>query len=208
MPQQKLDLLQLTSGLVAEPRARSAEVMGREFGNARFPREFLHHMPNGLLRNLFSPNSTCPVDSPEQPSTANTGGREPIIQELSHPAGQWDCADMTGFADQIHDRPVLLSLLKVAERQLDGFMSSQSAGKQNRQESPVSFAFEAPSIRRLPQSLALFGGQPVAEPDSQLFHTLDSTDAGRQIRTEKSAVRRFAGKPAYGTESQVDRSRR
>jgi len=54
----------------------------------------------------------------------------------------------------------------------------------------------------------LFGGQPVAKSDSQFFHTLHPTDAGRQIRTEKSAVRRFIGKPTHGSEPQVDRSGR
>jgi len=31
---------------------------------------------------------------------------------------------MTGFADQIHDRPVLFSLLEMLEGQLDDFLSS------------------------------------------------------------------------------------
>jgi hypothetical protein len=55
-------------------------------------------------------------------------------------------------------------------------------------------------IRRFPQGLALFGLQPVAESDSHLLHTLDPMDAARQIRTEKSAVRCFKGKAAYGSE--------
>jgi hypothetical protein len=53
-------------------------------------------------------------------------------------------------------------------------------------------------IRRLAEGLALFGPQLVAESDSQLLHTLDPMDAGRQIRTEKSAVQCFIGKTAYG----------
>jgi len=65
MPQQKLNLLQLTSSRMAEPRARSPEVVRREFGNSGFPREFLHHVPDGLLSKPFSQNSAHPVDSPE-----------------------------------------------------------------------------------------------------------------------------------------------
>src|SRR6266705_7035676 len=115
MSRQKLDLLQLTSSRVAEPSARSSEVVRRQFSNSNFRREFLHHMPNSLLSQAFSPNSACPVDSPEQPPTADTGCSEPIIQHSSDPAGQRDRADVARFADQIHDGPVLLSLLKVVE---------------------------------------------------------------------------------------------
>jgi len=43
MAQQKLNLLQLTASRMAEPRARSPEVVRREFGSACFPGEFLHH---------------------------------------------------------------------------------------------------------------------------------------------------------------------
>ena len=76
----------------------------------------------------------------------------------------------------------------------------------NGQESTITFTFEGLSIRRLPQGLALFGRQPIAESDPQLLYTLDPTDAGRQIRTEKPAVRRLISKPAYGAEPQVYRS--
>ena|SRR6516164_7273844 len=65
MTQQELNLLQLTASRMAEPRARSPEVVRREFGNACFPGEFLHHMPNGLLCKPFSPDPARSVDSPE-----------------------------------------------------------------------------------------------------------------------------------------------
>src|SRR5689334_4063688 len=50
MAQQKLYLLQLSSRCMAEPRTRAPKVVWRQFGNSCFAREFLHDMPNGLLR--------------------------------------------------------------------------------------------------------------------------------------------------------------
>ncbi len=58
-----------------------------------FPRESLHHMPNGLCLQLLSSSSPCSADSLERPSTADTGGRQPVIQRLSDTAGQCDRRD-------------------------------------------------------------------------------------------------------------------
>jgi hypothetical protein len=115
----KPNLLQLTSRRVTEPSARSPQVVRRKLGDSRFPGELLYDMRDGLLRELFSPDSAGSVDSPEQFSTADTGSREPIIKHLSDPAGQWDCADMTGFVDPIRDRPVLFSLSGLRSPQSD-----------------------------------------------------------------------------------------
>jgi hypothetical protein len=83
MAQQELDLVQFTSSRMADPRTRPPEIVRREFGDSSFAGELLHYTPNGLLRKLFSPDSAGPVNSPEQRSTADAGGRKPVIQQLS-----------------------------------------------------------------------------------------------------------------------------
>ncbi len=77
--EQKLNLLQLTSRGVAEPRTRPPEVLGREFGNTCLPRDFLHRMRNGLLRESVSPNSARLVDPPEQPAAVDICCSKPFI---------------------------------------------------------------------------------------------------------------------------------
>lgn len=109
---------------MAKPRTRSPQVVRRQFGNSYLVRKLLHQMPNGLLRKPFFPDSARPMDAPEQSSSADTGGTEPILQQFSYSVGHWDCADMTGLTDQIHDRQVFFSLLEVTERQLGDFVSS------------------------------------------------------------------------------------
>ena len=48
--------------------------------------------------------------------------------------------------------------------------------------------------------------EPIAEANSNLLHTLDSTDPRRQIRTEKTAVSRFVGQTTHRPEPKIDRS--
>jgi hypothetical protein len=51
MAEQELNLLQLTAGRPAQPRACSAQIMWREPLIAGPRHEFLHYVPNQLLGN-------------------------------------------------------------------------------------------------------------------------------------------------------------
>jgi hypothetical protein len=65
---------------------------------------------------------------------------------------------VTGLSHEIDNGPVLFSLLKVGEVQINGFVPPQAAGEQHRQEGSVTLALQSLSIGRLPETLALFGG--------------------------------------------------
>jgi hypothetical protein len=56
MPKQELNLFQFTACRMAEPRARSAEVVGREFRHLQFPGVQLNHVPHHFLRHPVAPN--------------------------------------------------------------------------------------------------------------------------------------------------------
>jgi len=56
MPEQELNLLQLSAGGAAEASATSAEIMRREFAHANLGGEFLDDVPHQLFGNSFAPD--------------------------------------------------------------------------------------------------------------------------------------------------------
>ena len=67
----------------------------------------------------------------------------------------------------------------MVESQLDDLAPSQTAGEQKDEQSAVGFALDAGTVRSLPKRLSLLFREPVAEANSNLLHTLDSSDACR-----------------------------
>lgn len=80
----------------------------------------------------------------------------------------------------------------------------QAARQQHRQQCSVTLAFKGALRRCLPEGASLLRREPIAQPDSELFDSLDAADAGRKIRAEPPAVRGFVGEPPDSAEAQVD----
>ncbi len=80
------------------------------------------HVSVQTVGHTFAPNPPRPADAPEQLPAADTCPCEPVIEHFSDPNRQRDRANVAGFADQVHDGPVLFSLLDVVERQLHDFV--------------------------------------------------------------------------------------
>jgi hypothetical protein len=92
------------------------------------------------------------------------------------------------------------------ERQLHRFVPSQSTRQQNCQKSSIALSFQTPSVRRLPECLALFGGQPIAEADSKILDASNSPDPCRQVWTQQATISRLVGQAADRTQPKVDRT--
>ena len=56
MPQQELNLFQLAAGSMAEPRARPAEVVRREFWHLQFLGVHFNHVPYHFFSHAIAPN--------------------------------------------------------------------------------------------------------------------------------------------------------
>ena len=104
------------------------------------------------------------------------------------------------------------ALLQVAESQLGELMATNSAGQQEGKQRPITFALQPLAVWCLPECVPLFGGQPVAEPDTQLLYALDAPYPRRRPRPRnrrrRSARRRTGwrrrpvpstGPRSYGT---------
>lgn len=87
VPQQKLALLQLPTGGVAETRTGTAAIMGRQFGNPGLRSSGFHHMPYHLLRDAVTPDRLLPADAPEQPPFRDRRRRRPFVNRRLHQSG-------------------------------------------------------------------------------------------------------------------------
>ena len=73
MPQQELNLLQLTTAAVAQLRAGSPQVMRRNMLQAGSLAAGLDYVPDNILRDPFPPYLSHPGDGSEYPSLRNPG---------------------------------------------------------------------------------------------------------------------------------------
>jgi hypothetical protein len=62
--------------------------------------------------------------------------------------------------------------------------------------------------RSTPEPAALFGRQPVAQPDAQTSDALHASDACGEFRAEESGVGRLVGHPTHRGQAQINRGRR
>jgi hypothetical protein len=67
------------------------------------------------------------------------------------------------------------------ERRLGEFMAAETAGQQDGEQSPITFALQSLPVWCLPECMPLFGGQPVAESDTQLLDALDASYPRSQV---------------------------
>ena len=79
---------------------------------------------------------------------------------------------MSGLADQINDRPMILPALKMSDIQLRRLFSAQTATQEEPEQCSVSLALQRIRVRHLPESSCLVGGEPVAKPDAEILWPL------------------------------------
>ena len=122
VPQKKLNLIELTSRSVAQPSAGPTQIVRRQCGDAGRPCRFLHDVPNRFFRDGISPRLADLIYPAEHCSSINSSRNQPIVQFASHPIGNRNSSNMTTFASQIHNCPMLLTLLKMIESQSHSFV--------------------------------------------------------------------------------------
>ena len=112
MPQQKLNLLKLTSCQMAQSRAGPAQGMGRKVRDAGSLCRRLHHMPDRLGCDSIAPDFTHATYSSED-DTVYASRRGPLIHGTFHPRRNRNCTDVLPFANQVGDDPVPLADLEI-----------------------------------------------------------------------------------------------
>ncbi len=203
-PRKKLNLLQFATGSAAKPSATAPEIVRCEFANANLRGEFLYNMPDQLFRHGFAPNVAGTTYAPKETTSIDSSRRGPVIQKAGYPIRDGNGSNVTSFPAEVHNCPVPFTLLKMADSQHCQFVPAKPAGKQKGKKRPITFTLHLPAVGRLPQSLPLLGGQPVAKPHSQFLYALDSPYPGSQVCAKEPAVGRLVREPAHRSETKVD----
>src|ERR1039458_3241913 len=87
MPQQELNLLQLTPAAVAQLRAGSPQVVRCNMLQAGSLAATLDYVPHDILRDAFPPYLSHPGDGSKDPSLRDPGCRSPLIERAVRPEG-------------------------------------------------------------------------------------------------------------------------
>jgi acetylornithine deacetylase/succinyl-diaminopimelate desuccinylase-like protein len=111
VPQKHLDLLELSSRRLAEPRATAPEVVRSQFRHTDSACRVLHNVPDGLraqwLSRCFSHLTHTTKDFP----AVYPGGRQPIVHFLPNPIGNRNSPYVSRLAQHVDYGPMFLSPL-------------------------------------------------------------------------------------------------
>jgi len=201
---QKLDLAQLTTGKMAEPRAATPKIMRREFFNSGTRRGGSDDLPEYLGRHACSPDPTRFIDRSKERAFGDATGFLPFIDCSLHPCWDWDGTDVPSFAQEVGDNPMLLARLDGVNPKAKQLAAAQSASDQHRDHGVIPLAPQRNPIGDCEQSFRLFSCQPVSDANSDPAYALDSSDSGSEFRTEKAGIGSFKRDTSDSSQTEID----
>jgi hypothetical protein len=91
---------------------------------------------------------------------------------------------MSALANQIGDGQVAFPLLNIFQLQVNEFGSAKAAAQEHSEDGAISFSAKRLDRRRIDQGSPLFCGEPVSEPDAELFHAPHAFNSGGEFRAQ------------------------
>jgi hypothetical protein len=204
MPEQKLDLLQVSSGEMTEAGTPAAEVMGSEVRDSDSPGRTFHHVPYGFGCEVVPPELAVSAHSAKDETCRYPRNLCPVIYGAFHPLRHRNRSDVRALPDQIGHNPVFLPDLKVVGPQPNQLGAPETASYENCQNCPVPLPPQNIRARRAEERLALIRSQPIPDPGSQPLRTLHPSYACRQLGTQEAGIRRLISKPSNDGKPNVD----
>ena len=186
MPEQELNLLQLTTAGVAQLRAGSPQIMRCNMLQARSLAATLDYVPHDILRDAFPPYLSRSGDGSKDPSLRDPGCYRPLIERRFHPFWNGHGADVAALADQVYHRPVPLAHLDFIQLQAHKFRSAKTATKQQGQHRVVALRSHAIPTSTLEYFRTLLCAQPIAGAKPELLDSFHSADARSQLGTKQT----------------------
>jgi hypothetical protein len=113
MTKQELNLFQFTAIHMAKPSARPAKIVWRYMVQLHPLSNPLHHVPNDVLRDSLAPRRPMPANGAEDSTRTHLCQISPSIDCILDPSRHRNSADMTAFADQVHNGPMSLPNLSI-----------------------------------------------------------------------------------------------
>jgi len=205
MTQQELNLLQLTSRLMAQPCTGPAQVVRCHPWQTATFRVSLHNCPDHLGCKAVSPDSASPVDGPQQWTCIDVGAKGPVVDRFLYPFRNGDRPDVATLSSQVRNDPMAFPKLEILESQDRHFSPPKATADEKLGQGTIAVTAKSLSGFGAQQLLAFFCRQPISETHSQPPDTFHAPYACREVRTEESAIGRFIRQSAYRRQSSVDR---
>jgi hypothetical protein len=111
VPQQKLNLLQVATGPLAQFRAGPSQVMRRQLLNAGTPRVLKNDLPDGRCAERISPDRSILSHRTKDLFLSDTPCCGPQIETLLYPSRHRNQAHPLPFAHQMRNYPTILAQL-------------------------------------------------------------------------------------------------
>jgi hypothetical protein len=112
---QELNLLQFASRYVAQPCARSAQLVRRQLVDGSFRSELADNVPDDLLGHTLTPDPPRSVDAAKHSSGSKSRIFDPNVEDGFDPARHRDRPHVTRLAHEVDNGPMLFPLLQVSE---------------------------------------------------------------------------------------------
>lgn len=175
--EKKLDLVQIPTGIAAQPGTGSAKVMWCQIRNGCTLGAVLYNMPHDPLRYTISPDLACTAHAPKHAAFGQASRDKPGIDGGLDPIRNGYRPNMPRFAYQVDDSPVILPPLKMSNVKLRRFFPAQPAAHEDAQERAVPFALERARVRDLPEHSCLVGSEPITKTNAEVLRPFDPADA-------------------------------
>jgi hypothetical protein len=107
----ELDLIQFSTGCMAQLRTRTPQIVRRYMGEPKFSSVLFYNMPDDSFGYAVTPGFASPAYTSEQSSGRNSGFTRPAVDGRFDPLGHRYGLNVTAFADQINYGPMFLALL-------------------------------------------------------------------------------------------------
>jgi hypothetical protein len=130
VPEKELDLFELASCGLAEPRAGPSQIVRSQIRNTSFLCGVLHDVPDRFDGNAITPRLPGSIDASEDAPILDSRSYDPNLELLPNPIRNGNSPNVTAFTDQIDDGPTSLPLLQVSEAQANCFLPPQPTGQE------------------------------------------------------------------------------
>ena len=176
MPEQELNLLQLSSTVMTQLSAGAPQIIGCNMFQACSLAAGSDHVPDNVLRDATAPYLPQSGDSSEDFALANPSGSCPLVESGFDPVRNGHGPNVATFANQIH---LSLAHLDVVQLHANQFRSAKTTTKQHGQHRVIALRPHTVTTSALEYLRTLLCAQPIAGPESELLDSFDTANPGR-----------------------------
>jgi hypothetical protein len=121
VPQQELNLLQLSSAVMTQLRTGPPQVVGCDVLQTRPLAARLYHVPDNILRDATAPDLSLPGDRSEDFALRDIRSACPVVESGFDPARNRHDANVATLPNEINHGPVPLAHLDLIQLQAHKF---------------------------------------------------------------------------------------